>query len=73
MPLFFAADAIDIYLEAADDIFRPNGLRAWGISLVIFGFLFLFGSTCYICGYHIYNNPKKWKAFEEMKVFLKEA
>ena len=72
-PLYFAEDAIGIYLKAADDIFNPNGLRTWGIILIILGFVLVCGVPCFICGHRRHNNPNKWKAFEDMKVFLREA
>lgn len=71
-PQYMAKEAVKIYTEGADDIFRANGWPLISHALLILLFAFIFGVLFYGIGKYCYNHPKKWKAFKDMEEFLEE-
>jgi len=71
-PLYWAPDALDIYTNGADEIFKGNGLKFWLYLLITLGIILVFIYPYYFCAMKRYNNPGKFKNFQRMREYIEE-
>jgi len=71
-PLYWANDAYHIYTDNADQIFESKGLGGWIYVIILICVTVVMGPCLWWCARRRYDNPKKWRAFEEIKEYLDE-
>ena len=55
--MFWAPDALDIYINGADVLFESKGLSAWVYVVVILLVILVFAYPLYWTGMRFYDSP----------------